>query len=352
MVATNAFVRRAISSEPCSARSVRTGSAAAIRTALDGNRRALRPGSQHSDPALPQRLVSSPSMLQWDDLQYFLAILRTGTMSAAARSLKVNQTTVARRLGALEEELGVLLFDRTPEGFRVTAAGQKIIGVASQMEEAALSVGRLAAGVDEKLAGMVRLACSETLACHYLLSSLSRFRAAHPRITIELVTGNPPINLVRREADLAIRAIKPNEGDLVVRKLADAGWFLYSARDAGPSDGQTPFEEQDVVSYDGELAGIPPAQWIAQHVAPEHVAIRCNSILSAAAAIGAGIGFGTLPAFIGDRHPALRRMRPDSITTQKLLLVVHPDMQHQARVRALSDFLVDTFSGDRALFAG
>jgi DNA-binding transcriptional LysR family regulator len=287
-------------------------------------------------------------MIEWDDLRFFLAIWRAGTMSGAAQALKVNQTTVGRRLGALEEKLGVLLFDRTPAGLNVSEAGQKIIAVASQMEEASLSLERLVAGSDERLDGSVRIACSETLAVGFLVEELAPFRAAHPRITLEIITGNSPLNLLRREADLAIRTTLPAHSDLVVRKLVDLEWCLYSAR--RKQGLRQSLDERELIGYEGELANMPASQWLLQRVPPDQIVVRCNSILSAAAAIRAGLGVGPLPAFLGDRDSGLERFAPDAITCQPMWLAVHPDLQGQARVRAALNHLIEMFAQKSHLF--
>jgi DNA-binding transcriptional LysR family regulator len=289
-------------------------------------------------------------MVEWDDLRFFLAISRAGTMSGAAQALKVNQTTVGRRLGALEEKLGVLLFDRTPAGLRVSDAGRKIVVIASEMEEASLSLERLVAGSDERLEGVVRIACSETLAVGFVIEGLAAFRAAHPHITLDIVTGNSPLNLLRREADLAIRTKKPPHSDLMVRKLVDADWCLYAAAVSAPHDPGDSLDEREVVGYEGELVELPASQWLHERVPPERIAARCNSILGAAAAIRAGLGVGALPAFVGDRADGLRRFLPDAITSQPLWLAVHPDLEGQARVRAALDYLVGLFAKNSHLF--
>jgi DNA-binding transcriptional LysR family regulator len=282
-------------------------------------------------------------VIEWDDLRYFLAVWRSGTMSGAAQVLKVNQTTVGRRIGALEEQLGVLLFDRTPGGLNVTEAGRKIVEIASQMEESALSLERMVAGSDDRLEGSVRIACSETLAVGFLVEGLAAFRRVQPSIALEIITGNPPINLLRREADLAIRAIRPQHSELIVRKLVDVEWCLYDTTDAAAGAPDQPFEGRDVVGFDAELASVPAALWLHQRVAPDRFAVRCNTILAAAAAIRGGQGVGALPRFIGDRDPRLRQFLPEVLSTQPLWLAVHPDLQAQARVRAAIEHIVDLF---------
>jgi DNA-binding transcriptional LysR family regulator len=220
------------------------------------------------------------------------------------------------------------------------------------MEESALSLERNVAGSDDRLEGAVRIACSETLAVGFLVEGLAAFRRAQPRIALEIITGNPPINLLRREADLAIRALRPQHSELVVRKLIDVDWCLYAAAEGPAGSPDQPIDQQDVVGFDAELANMPAAQWLHQRVAPDRFAVRCNAILGAAAAIGAGLGVGALPRFIGHRDPRLRQFLPDAISTQPLWLAVHPDLQTQARVRAAMDHIVDLFCKKADWFRG
>lgn len=289
-------------------------------------------------------------MLEWDDLRYVLAIWRAGTMNGAARILKVNQTTVARRLGVVEERLGALLFDRTPDGFRLTERGRKIVPLATQMEEAALLLERAVAGSDDQRAGTVRLACSETLAVGFVGATLADFRAANPDIALEVVTGISPLNLLRREADVALRTVKPTQSDLIARKLADVNWYLYRRGDAVQAAHAA--DACPVIGYEGELAEMLASQWLNQHVAAERVVMRCNSILTAQVAAGAGLGMAALPAFLADDDPALALVLPEPISTNSLWLAVHVDLQHQVRVRALMDFLVERFARAARRFAG
>ena len=280
----------------------------------------------------------------WNDLRYFLACARAGSLAAAGRSLKVDQTTVGRRLGALEEALGARLFDRTPEGFTLTATGQRLLETAQTVEQATIDLERQATGADARLEGVVRIATSETLSATFLASELVALHAAHPGIEVQLVTGTTSLNLLRREADVALRVgQRPTHQSLVVRRLGAIAWgifgtaeYLASHPPIGPG---ASFDGHDLVMLDDELAQIPPMRWLAERAAGARIPLRTNSILTAAAATRSGWGLAALPSFFRGGSPELVLVHPELITPIDVWLVVHPDLQHTGRVRATLDHL-------------
>jgi DNA-binding transcriptional LysR family regulator len=280
----------------------------------------------------------------WNDLRYFLACARAGSLAAAGRSLKVDQTTVGRRLGALEEALGARLFDRTPEGFTLTATGQRLLETAQTVEQATIDLERRATGADARLDGVVRVATSETLAVTFLAGELVALHAAHPGIEVQLVTGTPSLNLLKREADVALRVgQRPTQQSLVVRRLGTIAWGIFGTPDylarhppIGPG---ARFDGHDLVALDDELAQIPPARWLAERAFGARVALRTNSILTAASAARGGWGLATLPSFFRGGSPELVLVHPELITPIDVWLVVHPDLQHTGRIRAVLDHL-------------
>ncbi|HVZ74410.1 MAG TPA: LysR family transcriptional regulator [Polyangia bacterium] len=284
----------------------------------------------------------------WNDLRYFLACARVGSLAGAGRALKVDQSTVGRRLAALEEALGARLFDRKPEGFTLTATGARLLETAQIVEQATIDLERRATGADARLEGVVRVATSETLSATFLAAELVALHAAHPDIEVQLVTGTMSLNLLKREADVALRVgQKPTHQSLVVRRLGAIAWGLYAARsyldrhapvvvDALVEGEGVRFDGHELVALDEELAQIPPARWLAERSAGARVALRTNSILTATAAVRAGWGIAALPSFCG---PGLERVYPRLVTPIDVWLVVHPDLQHTGRVRAVLDHL-------------
>ncbi len=292
-------------------------------------------------------------MADWNDYRYFVAVARAGTLAGAARTLKVDQTTCGRRLQALEEALGARLFDRTPDGLRLTPAGTRALEHAEAIEAAALALERRVSGEDARLEGAVRLAASETMAVAFLARELATFHARHPGIALELVTGSSAVNLLKREADLAVRATpRPTQANLIVRKLGELGWRLYGSREyfaRHPLDGA--LAAHPIVAFEEELAQITAAKWMDAHLAGARV-IATNSILAAQQAVRAGFGLGALPCFIGDADAELARAGDERVAIADVWMVVHPDLERTPRVRALMDFLVESFTRDADHFRG
>jgi molybdate transport repressor ModE-like protein len=171
-------------------------------------------------------------MDDWNEPRLVLAIHRAGSLTGAAKALGIDHSTAFRRLNAVEGQLGVRLFERLPGGaYEATAAGERMAAAAERMEDETLALDRDIAGRDRRLAGRLRVTSSETLAYRELTRHLAAFRKEHPGIVVELAIDNRVLSLSRREADIALRPIRPKEGDLWGRKLADVAWAVYGAKD-------------------------------------------------------------------------------------------------------------------------
>jgi DNA-binding transcriptional LysR family regulator len=294
-------------------------------------------------------------MLDWNDFRIVLAISREKTLSAAARSLKVDQSTVGRRLAAFESAAGTRLFDRTPDGYLLTAAGEAIREAMAAVETQALSVERKLAGGDARLEGVVRLATSDSFATWFVVPRLRLFRARFPGIMIELLTGNPPVSLARREAELSLRLSKPTEPNLVARRIGSAAWAAYASdaylAEHGAPDPRTHFVGHEVVGYQEELARTVGAQWLRERADRAAVVLTSNSLVSHARAVLAGLGVGALPCIAGDVEPSLRRLS-GVIGHHGIWLVVHPNVRHSARVRAAMSFLSEIVKDEAELLSG
>jgi len=295
-------------------------------------------------------------MLDWDDFRVFLSVARAGTLSAAARLLQVDQSTISRRLAALEETAGARLFDRTPKGYVLTVAGEAVRSRVEELESQALAVERQLLGQDSQPTGQVRLAASDSFAAWFLVPRLAPFHTRYPGIRLELVTGNQPVNLARREADISLRLSKPKEPNLIARRLGQAAWSVYASSSYlsryGKPSLRGRLRGQRVVGLDPELRGTVGARWLAKQGSLALVSLTCNSLLSQAAAVVAGIGLGPLPCLFGDREPSLERVVPRTIGHHDLWLVVHPDLKSNARVRAVMDYLTELVVSETALISG
>jgi DNA-binding transcriptional LysR family regulator len=290
-------------------------------------------------------------MIRWDDVRYFLAIHRCGTLSGAARVLAVDQTTVGRRLGALEESLNARLFDRTPDGFLLTSAGESILAAAEKVEASVLELGRTA--------GNVRLATSEAFAVTFLLERIGELRRRYDGIHVEVFVGQTMVDLSRREADIALRirprGLAPAQPHLIARKLSDIAFALYGARDYLERHGRPlrpdVLRDHRLIGWCSDGSSIPGVDWLGQAGREGEVVVRCSSILSLIRAAQAGIGLAVLPCYAAETHPELARLS-DPIDWSELWLVVHPDVRRAARVRAVMDFLIEVVERSAPVLRG
>jgi DNA-binding transcriptional LysR family regulator len=293
--------------------------------------------------------------VDWNDLRFFLAVHRERTLAGAARTLGVEHTTVSRRLSALESALGAKLFVRTPDGFAPTKAGKEILAHAVRAEEAMQGIQRAVQGDDAHPEGVVRITTSEAFA-GFVVRMLGELRARHPGITVEVVADNAPLDLARRDADIALRIHPEAQPELVSRKMAHAGWSIYAAQayvDArGKPEPCTNLKGHDVVGFDASLRGVPGARWLEAHSAGANVVLRGNSIPAVLNAMIAGLGVGSVPCFLATNEPTLVRLTPEVTGARDMVLLVHPDLVKVARVRAVFDFLVEAFARNAALLEG
>ncbi|HEX4385669.1 MAG TPA: LysR family transcriptional regulator [Myxococcales bacterium] len=272
-------------------------------------------------------------MLDWNELRFFLAVCRDGSFAAAARKLKVDETTVARRIARLEASLGARLFGRTPDGLAPTPAGESVRASAEEMERSAIELTRRAMGADGKLAGRVRIAAPELLGIHFVLPALLPLRQKHPDIVIEFLPGMARLDIARAEADIGIRTIRPAEADLVCRRIGGLAMAGY-VRKGGPLDA--------VVSFSDAFR--PPIRSAQEFLPQAKVALRTNSTGAVLQAVRLGMGVGDVPCFIGDADPALSRAFPQAAPeAMELYLVAHADVHRTGRVRTVLRALAEAF---------
>jgi DNA-binding transcriptional LysR family regulator len=291
--------------------------------------------------------------IAWDDMRLVLAIGRAGTLAGAARALALNHSTVFRRLGALEGQIGVRLFERFRDGYTATAAGEEVIALAGRIDADVTAVERRLAGRDLRPSGLVRVTTTDTLV-DLLMRMLASFRSAHPEIVLELAASNVIFNLSRRDADVAIRpSVEPPEL-LVGRRVATIAFALFASADylkRRPARLQP--ERHDWVAPDDTLAHLNVAQWLNATIPPERVVLRTGSLVTLLAAVRAGIGMAPLPCYLGDSDPALRRLGgPMGEFDAGLWLLTHPDLRRVARIRAFLDFMAPALAAYAPLFAG
>ena len=284
--------------------------------------------------------------MQWDDLKYFLAVARCGSLRKAGRHLKTSAATVGRRIEDLETRLAAHLFDRNQAGYVLTESGEAIYRKAEEVEEAVSSVEREALGRDLRPTGKVRLATVDDIAALIVVPRLAQFHCRFPGISLELVAQQGLTNLTRREADVALRTVRPDHGDYVIRQ---AGWWslgLYAAKGYVKAHrlrgGISDLSQVDIITWTDECAHLRGGSWLAQHAPHSPIALATNSRRIQHAACSAGMGAAILPSWIADRDPNLVcLLPPEKVMTVELWLVTHRDLLRTARVRAVVDFLAD-----------
>ena len=293
--------------------------------------------------------------MNWDDIRFFLAIYRCGSSNAAARKLRVQHTTVGRRLAALEATLGERLFIRTPEGLTPTKAAVAIAPSAEEAERCFHAIGRQVRRADSAVEGHVRLTTSEAFG-GYLIRHLATLQSRHPNLTVEIDTSNVVRDLTRGEADIAVRMVPTTQPDLICRRIGEAGWSLFGSADYVARRGFPNLENglagHDVIGFGESLAESPGARWLGTNANDAHVPLRGESIVAVINAASAGIGMALAPCFLASTAPNLRQLVPQVLTSREIWLVYHPEVARLARVRAAIDFIAGIVSADRAFLRG
>jgi DNA-binding transcriptional LysR family regulator len=281
---------------------------------------------------------------EWSDFRYFLAVSRVGSLSGAARELHVNQSTVGRRLLALEASFGVRLFDRTPDGYVLTADGESVRTEVERLEDGFLGIERKLSGGDSRVSGVVRLATSETIARVFVSPHLARLKSIYPELSIELSTGAAAVDLSRREADVAVRfGPQPKQPNVIACELGAMYSALYAAPTYLKAHRHTPLRTglrgHSVIGFTGPLAKAEVARWLDAHASEAKVVFRASTVHTIYDAVAAGLGIGLAPCALGER--ALTRVRVGGAMPSRIWTVVHEDLNRSARVRAVLEFVRD-----------
>nr|WP_284701062.1 LysR family transcriptional regulator [Rhodoplanes tepidamans] len=285
-------------------------------------------------------------------MKFFLAVGREGTLAGAGRALGVKHSTVLRRVAALEEELGLKLFDRHPDGYHLTGAGKEMLDAAVHIGDDIVTMERRLSGRDLRLAGTVRVAAIGVLV-PWIAGALAEFRALHPAIKVEVVISPAGVSLARHEADIAILISSATPESLVGRRIAALAHRVYSALSFPAADVADPdITRYEWVSYTASRADVPQAQWVAANIPADRVVFRANHTGMVVAAVKAGLGLGVLPCYLGDAEPSLRALRDIGNLGQEMWILTHRDLKRMPRIRALMDFLARELGRHRDLIEG
>ena len=286
----------------------------------------------------------------WNDLRVLLAVARKGSTTAAARDLDTSASTAARRIAALEEALDIELFERRPDGYQLTEAGRALVPAAERMEAAAAEVTERLEALARGTSGTVRLTTLDSAAIEIVIPMLPRFHDAHPRVHVEVLTGDAKLDLLRGEADVALRfGPRPTESGLVVRRLRTIETALYCSRGYVAKRGQpadvAALNEHAIVRGAGYVDERPHHRWLAEHAPRAVIAHRSNSSLGILEAVRRGLGIGSLATQTGDSDAELVRLvGVGPVFTADVWLVTTEDARKLAHVRALLDFMTDELS--------
>jgi DNA-binding transcriptional LysR family regulator len=281
--------------------------------------------------------MPDPLPADWQDLRHFATLAREGSLSAAARRLKVDHATVARRVASLEAALGLKLVDRRARTYALTADGRNIARIAERMAEIAFDLDRVARGAQVGLAGPVSISAPPTLAASLIAPRLAELHAAHPGIRVRLIGEKRSASLSRREADVAVRLSRPTEPNLVARRVGRLAFALY-ASPAFLRAHRSP--DYRFIAYDETMETAPQERWLQRVAGERPVVLRASDLEVQREAAKAGLGIAALPRFFGDREPGLQALEEDrSKIAREVWLVVHRDLQRAPLVRAVLDFL-------------
>lgn len=295
------------------------------------------------------------SNLAWNDFELVLSIANAGSLSGASRALGVSHATVFRRLGDIEQRLGVILFERGRTGYRPTLAGEEIAETARVMDEAALAAERKVAGRDLEPGGEIWTTTTDSLLMGLLAPLFTQFRHKYPGIVLDVAVSNQLFNLTRREADVAIRPSNRPPENLIGRPLTTIGQAVYAHRSLGlmPGASMKALAAQPWIGAGPRLQDSSVDQWMDSHNLKEACVYRVDTLVSILSAIRSGMGLAVIPCYLADEDPDIIQLTdPIPELEYGLWFLMHPDLRGVVRIHALMDFLTDAVRSQKQRLAG
>lgn len=296
--------------------------------------------------------------LTWDHCRSFLGVWRLGSLSAAARASGLTQPTVARHITQLEDALGGgALFIRSPHGLSPTDLASSLIPHALAMEASAAAMVRTASGDASEVSGAVRLTASEMIGVEVLPEILAAFSADYPKVEFELVATNETADLLRRDADIAVRMVRPSQGALIAQKVGNIQFGMYTRADylarRGRPETLEALADHAIIGFDRETTSVQALQGIGLKLKREMFAFRTDNDLAQFAAIRAGFGIGICQTNLARRHPDLIRLFPEDMSfSLETWITMHEDLRGNRRMRLVFDHLVTAMSAYAKASAG
>jgi DNA-binding transcriptional LysR family regulator len=292
-------------------------------------------------------------MIDWDDVRYFLAVARSGSVRAAADQLGVNHATVLRRIAQLEHRLGARMFEKLPSGYRMTGASEEVVGLAEQMEALSNLLQARVLGRDQGVSGMLRVTMAPTVATHLLMPALAEFAGAHPEVEMALLTSDAPANLTNREADVAVRVVYDREKlppNLHGRRGPELFGGVYASCDLIAAWRAGTVERVRWIVKDN--IGVGDWAHLGDILAAE-VPFHVTGADAQMVALHAGVGMTTLPCFVGDADPLLARVPGTDLRHHGTLwLLTQGETRNTKRVRLFTDFVAERLADFALLLAG
>ena len=290
------------------------------------------------------------STMDWDDLKIFTAVAHGGSVRAAARQLGIHHSTVARRLDHFEKRVGAVMFNRTPDGLRLSADGQLVLLQAEQVEGQIDDIERVLVGRNQRLEGHVRITFPEPVATGFLMRDLGRFVEAYPGISLDFIGSYEALSLTRGEADVAVRVTDTPPEHLVGRKLGSFAVAVYASHEYLAK--HDPDRHPETCNWVDWNVGRSVSEAVRARSFPAVPSrTRSPNAVLQLAAVEAGVGITALPCALGDVHAGLVRLSEPTIA-HEIWVLTHPDLRNAARVRVVIGCIVDSFRRHEDLLLG
>ena len=297
-------------------------------------------------------------MYEWSDIRIFLAVVREGSALAASKFLGVNQTTVNRRIKALEHDLGLTLFDRQNRGHSLTEQGKSLLGSAQSVAVHANDLLSAAERLRRTLTGVVRVTAPEETSNLVIIPIAAAFQSAYPQVRVEQVAANRRLDIVHGEADVAVRnGSHPDDPRLIAKRLPDFAWTLYCSQTYADSHGMpsdiTQVADHDYVGYVDGPSNWSAYIWFLAQVKPAKLVSRSNTVTNMKAMLKSGVGVGLLPCLVADPEPELVRcFEPLRQLDAESWMLTSPEALSSPQVRTFIDFMVPRIMDQRDRFTG
>jgi len=289
--------------------------------------------------------------MDWDLIHSFLAVSRTGSLSAAARELGESQPTLSRDIQAIESATKLNLFKRTTQGLTLTEAGKSLVEAATKMDEASNLFNRQVSGLSQELEGDVRISVNEIVGIHLLPPAIAAFRKENPLVNIEIVISNEASSINKREADIALRMFRPTQPDLVVKRLPDLAIAFYASdkyiNEFGSPTSMAELTNHSVIGFDEKMEFIDGAAKMGQKMVREDFVLRTDHLLAQMSLARAGAGIVATHVELAKKYSELREvMTFAALPPLEFWIVCHSDTQYNARIRSLQKFLIEWFKNE------